>query len=29
MGPGKPEHDEAAHKFFPDDLDQTPGFDPA
>ncbi len=29
MGPGGGEPEEAAQEFFPDDLDQTPQFDPA
>jgi len=29
MGSGQPEHDEAAQESFPDDLDQSPDFDPA
>jgi hypothetical protein len=28
MGPDGGEHHEAAQESFPDDLDQTPGFDP-
>jgi len=28
MGPGQPEHDEVAQQSFPDDLDQSPEFDP-
>jgi hypothetical protein len=29
MGPVSGKHDEVAHDSFPDDLDQTPDFDPA
>jgi hypothetical protein len=29
MGPGQPEQDEVAQESFPDDLDQSPEFDPA
>jgi hypothetical protein len=29
VGPGKAEHDEVAQESFPDDLDQSPEFDPA
>jgi hypothetical protein len=29
MGPGEAEYDEAAQDSFPDDLDQSPAFDPA
>ncbi len=29
MGPGLSEHDEVTRESFPDDLDQTPDFDPA
>jgi hypothetical protein len=28
MGSGQPEHDEVAQESFPDDLDESPGFDP-
>jgi hypothetical protein len=28
MGPGQPEHDEVVQESFPDDLDQSPEFDP-
>ncbi len=29
MAPGQPEHDKVARESSPDDLDQSPGFDPA